>query len=103
MVALVRHPTEIWRGVFRALDRPAREALELARKPVHHALAPAALGLFFLASATAAAAALAPDGRGGATDGLRSVLEALGVALPATWVMGTWMRLRTPPGVLGRT
>jgi hypothetical protein len=100
--APLRARADLWRALTRGIDRPAREALELARKPVVFTLAPALLGLFLVALASTAASLVDPA-RAGAIprfDVLRAALEALGVMVPAIVVFGTYLRLRLTPSAL---
>jgi len=88
--------------LFRAVDRPAREALELSRRPFWATLAPALVGVFLVAIASAAAAAVSPRGfvLGGRLDGLRAIFEALLVVVPGATVFSVYLRLRLPARAL---
>src|SRR5256885_1319654 len=65
--------------LLRLLDRPARSALELARRPLSATLAPAVLGLFLVAAASALAGCISLAGFRlvPRLDVLRAVFEAL--------------------------
>lgn len=85
--------------VLRALDRPARTALELSRRNVLHTISPAIVGLMLLAACELLARALAPSEAPG-LDFLRAALESMAVVVPGAIVLGTWLRLRVPPRML---
>lgn len=89
-------------SLLRAVDRPAREALELARRPLGATVAPALLGVFLVAASSAAAGFVSPGGFRLAPrlDALRAVFEALLVVIPGTIVFASYLRLRLPPRVL---
>jgi hypothetical protein len=89
-------------GIFRALDRPAREALELARRPTVHTATPAAVGVVLIAVASIVAAlpSLAAHntrdlGLALSVDGLRPLLETLAAIMPLTLVLSGYLRLAT--------
>lgn len=86
-------------SLLRALDRPARQALELARRPLLETAAPALLGLFLVAASSALAGLVAPEeGRIALRlDTVRAALEALGVVVPGTAVFSIYLRLRISP------
>jgi hypothetical protein len=85
--------------LLRLLDRPARSALELARRPLSATLAPAALGIFLVAAASALAGCISLSGFRlvPRLDVLRAVFEALLVVVPGTTVFAVYLRLRVPP------
>lgn len=89
-------------SLLRAVDRPAREALELARRPFSATLAPALLGLFLVAATSAAAGFVSPGGARLAPrlDALRAVFEAMLVVIPGTLVFAIYLRLRLSTRVL---
>jgi hypothetical protein len=83
-------------SLLRALDRPARQALELSRRPFLETAAPALLGLFLIAAASVLAG-LATAGEGRIAlrlDPVRAALESLCVVVPGTAVFATYLRLR---------
>ena len=89
-------------SLLRAVDRPAREALDMARRPLAATLAPALLGIFLVAATSATAGfvsstslRLAPR-----LDALRAVFEALLVVVPGTLVFSIYLRLRLSTRVL---
>jgi hypothetical protein len=84
--------------LLRLLDRPARSALELARRPLSATLAPAALGIFLVAAASAVAGCISLSGFRlvPRLDVLRAVFEALLVVVPGTTVFAIYLRLRIP-------
>ncbi|MFP2934214.1 hypothetical protein ACLESO_55660 [Pyxidicoccus sp. 3LG] len=86
-------------SLLRALDRPAREALELARRPLLATVAPALLGLFLVATASTLAGFVSPEGFQLAPrlDGVRAVFESLLVVVPGTLVFASYLRLRVSP------
>ena len=90
------------RTLLRALDRPARHALDLARRPWLHTVAPAVVGLFLVAASTTVAAWLDPSSRGLSprADVLRALCESLAVVVPGLAVLATYARLRITPGAL---
>jgi len=93
-------------SLFRAVDRPARETLDLSRRPAWETLAPALLGLFLIARASTAAAAITPHGfsLGPNLEALRAIFEALVVVVPGTTVFAAYLRLRLTPRIfLGAT
>lgn len=85
--------------LLRLLDRPARSALELARRPLSATLAPAVLGIFLVAAASALAGCISLTGFRlvPRLDVLRAVFEALLVVVPGTTVFAVYLRLRIPP------
>ncbi len=85
--------------LLRLLDRPARSALELARRPVSATLAPAVLGIFLVAAASALAGCISLTGFRlvPRLDVLRAVFEALLVVVPGTTVFAVYLRLRISP------
>ncbi|MGZ3459015.1 MAG: hypothetical protein ACXU86_10990, partial [Archangium sp.] len=89
-------------SLLRSVDRPAREALDLARRPLTATLAPALLGIFLVAATSAAAGFVSPDGLQIAPrlDALRAVFEALLVVIPGTLVFAIYLRLRLSTRVL---
>lgn len=89
-------------SLLRAVDRPAREALELARRPFAATLAPALLGIFLVAATSAAAGSVSPGGAWLAPrlDALRAVFEAMLVVIPGTLVFAIYLRLRLSTRVL---
>jgi hypothetical protein len=89
-------------SLLRAVDRPAREALDMARRPVAATLAPALLGIFLVAATSATAGFVSPGGLRLAPrlDALRAVFEALLVVVPGTLVFAIYLRLRLTTRVL---
>jgi hypothetical protein len=89
-------------SLFRLLDRPARSALELARRPLPATLAPAVLGIFLVAAASALAGCISLSGFRlvPRLDVLRAVFEALLVVVPGTAVFAIYLRLRIPTRAL---
>ncbi len=89
-------------SLLRSVDRPAREALDMARRPLAATLAPALLGIFLVAATSAAAGFVSPDGLQLAPrlDALRAVFEALLVVVPGTLVFAIYLRLRLSTRVL---
>ena len=85
-------------SLLRLLDRPARSALELARRPLTATLAPAALGIFLVAAASALAGCISLSGFRlvPRLDVLRAVFESLLVVVPGTTVFAIYLRLRIP-------
>jgi hypothetical protein len=85
-------------SLLRLLDRPARSALELARSPLSATLAPATLGIFLVAAASALAGCISLSGFRlvPRLDVLRAVFEALLVVIPGTTVFAIYLRLRIP-------
>jgi len=85
-------------SLFRAVDRPAREVLELSHRPLMATLAPALLGIFLIAAASAAAGTVFPDRLRlmPRLDVLRAVFEAFLVVVPGTVILATYLRLRLP-------
>lgn len=81
---------------LRALDRPAREALELSRRPWLATVAPALLGLFLVAGATALVGFVGYQGLRlvPRLDALRAIIEALLVVVPGITVFTIYLRLR---------
>jgi hypothetical protein len=102
MNAALAPRADLWRALSRGIDRPTREALELARRPLLFTLAPALVGLFLVALASTAAGLVDPSRSGSLPrfDFLRAALEALGVMVPTVIVFGTYLRLRISPGAL---
>ena len=89
-------------SLLRAVDRPAREARDMARRPLAATLAPALLGIFLVAATSAAAGVVSPGGLRLAPrlDALRAVFEALLVVIPGTVVFAIYLRLRLTTRVL---
>ena len=89
-------------SLLRAVDRPAREALDMARRPFAATLAPALLGIFLVAATSAAAGFVSPGGLRLAPrlDAVRAVFEALLVVIPGTVVFAIYLRLRLTTRVL---
>ncbi|QRN94711.1 hypothetical protein JRI60_37180 [Archangium violaceum] len=83
-------------SLLRAVDRPAREALDMARRPLAATLAPALLGLFLVAASSATVGFISPEGLQlvPRLDALRAVFEALLVVIPGTLVFAIYLRLR---------
>lgn len=83
-------------SLLRALDRPARQALELSRRPVLETVAPALLGLFLIAASSVLAGLSTPeDGRIALRlDPVRAALESLCVVVPGTAVFAIYLRVR---------
>lgn len=85
---------------FRALDLPAREALELGRRGVLASLAPAAVGLGVVALSSLATDALAPVHPIGLA-ALRALLVAMVTVVPGTAALVVHRKLSLGPrGVL---
>src|SRR5688572_29309399 len=97
LVAAVDRPNLI-DSLLRLLDRPARSALELARRPLSATLAPATLGIFLVAAASALAGCISLSGFRlvPRLDVLRAVFESLLVVIPGTTVFAIYLRLRIP-------
>jgi hypothetical protein len=97
LVAAVDRPNLI-DTLLRLLDRPARSALELARRPLSATLAPATLGIFLVAAASALAGCISLSGIRlvPRLDVLRAVFESLLVVIPGTTVFAIYLRLRIP-------
>jgi hypothetical protein len=95
LVAAVDRPNLI-ETLLRLLDRPARSALELARRPLSATLAPATLGIFLVAAASALAGCISLSGFRlvPRLDVLRAVFESLLVVIPGTAVFAIYLRLR---------
>ena len=89
-------------SLLRAVDRPAREALDLARRPLTATLAPALLGLVLVAATSAASGFVSSTGLRFVPrlDALRAVFEALLVVIPGTVVFAIYLRLRLTTRVL---
>jgi hypothetical protein len=89
-------------SLLRAVDRPAREALDMARRPLAATVAPALLGIFLVAATSAAAGFVSPEGIQFAPrlDALRAVFEAMLVVIPGTFVFAIYLRLRLSTRVL---
>lgn len=89
-------------SLLRLLDRPARSALELARRPFAATLAPAMLGVFLVAGASALAGCISLSGFRlvPRLDVLRAVFEALLVVIPASCVFSVYLHLRIPTRAL---
>ncbi len=89
-------------SLLRAVDRPAREALDMARRPLSATLAPALLGIFLVAATSAAAGFVSPGGLRlvPRLDALRAVFEALLVVVPGTGVFSIYLRLHLTTRVL---
>jgi len=89
-------------SLLRLLDRPARSALELARRPWPATLAPATLGIFLVAAASALAGCISLSGFRlvPRLDVLRAVFEALLVVVPGTAVFSIYLRLHIPTRAL---
>jgi hypothetical protein len=85
-------------SLLRSLDRPARAALELARRPLSATVAPALLGIFLVAVASALAGCISLSGFRlvPRLDALRAVFESLLVVVPGTTVFAIYLRLRIP-------
>lgn len=97
LVAAVDRPNLI-DSLLRLLDRPAHSALELARRPLSATLAPATLGIFLVAAASALAGCISLSGFRlvPRLDVLRAVFESLLVVIPGTTVFAIYLRLRIP-------
>ncbi|MBN1207595.1 MAG: hypothetical protein JXB05_22195 [Myxococcaceae bacterium] len=85
-------------SLLRLLDRPARSALELARRPLSATAAPAVLGIFLVSAASALAGCISLSGFRlvPRLDVLRAVFESLLVVVPGTTVFAIYLRLRIP-------
>jgi len=83
-------------SLLRSLDRPARTALDLARRPLWATVAPALLGIFLVAASSALAGCISIQGFRLAPrlDSLRAVFESLLVVVPGTTVFAIYLRLR---------
>jgi hypothetical protein len=83
-------------SLLRALDRPARQALELSRRPLRETAAPALLGLFLITAASVLAGLATPEAGRFALrlDPVRAALESLCVVVPGTAVFAIYLRLR---------
>jgi hypothetical protein len=97
LVAAVDRPHLI-DSLLRLLDRPARSALELTRRPLPATLAPATLGIVLVAAASALAGCISLQGFRlvPRLDVLRAVFESLLVVVPGTTVFAIYLRLRIP-------
>jgi len=93
---------DLTNSLLRAVDRPAREALDLARRPLTATLAPALLGLVLVAATSAASGFVSSTGLRFVPrlDALRAVFEALLVVIPGTVVFAIYLRLRLSTRVL---
>jgi hypothetical protein len=93
---------DLTNSLLRAVDRPAREALDMARRPLAATLAPALLGIVLIAATSAASGFVSPGGLRFAPrlDALRAVFEALLVVIPGTLVFAIYLRLRLSTRVL---
>ncbi len=93
---------ELIHSLLRAVDRPAREALDMARRPLAATLAPALLGIFLVAASSAASGFVSSTGLRFVPrlDALRAVFEALLVVIPGTLVFSIYLRLRLTTRVL---
>jgi hypothetical protein len=93
---------DLTNSLLRAVDRPAREALDLARRPLWATLAPALLGLVLVAATSAASGFVSTTGPRFVPrlDALRAVFEALLVVVPGTVVFAIYLRLRLSTRVL---
>lgn len=89
-------------SLWRAVDRPAHEALRLADRPLSATLAPAALGMALVAAASTAAHALLRlhELPMFGFDVLKGVFEALLIVLPGTMVFAIYLRIRLRTRVL---
>ncbi|WP_152622417.1 hypothetical protein [Archangium violaceum] len=89
-------------SLLRAVDRPAREALDMARRPLAATLAPALLGIFLVAASSASAGFVSSTGLRfiPKLDALRAVFEALLVVVPGSLVFAIYLRLRLTTRVL---
>jgi hypothetical protein len=85
-------------SLLRLLDRPARSALELARRPLSATVAPAVLGIVLVAASSALAGCITLTGFRlvPRLDVLRAVFESLLVVVPGTTVFAVYLRLRVP-------
>lgn len=89
-------------SVWQAVDRPTREALRMADRPLVATLAPAAMGVALVAASSILASQV-PSSKGPLLfrpDVLRAVFEALGGVVPATLVFAIYLRMRLRPRVL---
>jgi len=93
---------DLTNSLLRAVDRPAREALDMARRPLTATLAPALLGLVLVAATSAASGFVSSTGLRFVPrlDALRAVFEALLVVIPGTVVFAIYLRLRLSTRVL---
>jgi hypothetical protein len=93
---------DLTNSLLRSVDRPAREALDLARRPLTATLAPALLGLVLVAATSAASGFVSSTGLRFVPrlDALRAVFEALLVVIPGTVVFAIYLRLRLTTRVL---
>ncbi|WP_375771939.1 hypothetical protein NR798_13965 [Archangium gephyra] len=89
-------------SLLRAVDRPAREALDMARRPLAVTLAPALLGIFLVAASSALSGFVSSTGLRlvPRLDALRAVFEALLVVIPGTLVFAIYLQLRLTTRVL---
>ncbi|HLL83774.1 MAG TPA: hypothetical protein VK420_14010 [Longimicrobium sp.] len=89
-------------SLLRAVDRPAHEAVDLARRPFLATAAPALLGLFLVSAASALSGLISPAGFRftARLDALRAVFEALAVVIPGILVFATYLRLKLNARVL---
>ena len=93
---------DLTNSLLRAVDRPAREALDMARRPLAATLSPALLGIVLIAATSAASGFVSTGGLRLAPrlDALRAVFEALLVVIPGTLVFAIYLRLRLSTRVL---
>lgn len=93
---------DLMNSLLRAVDRPAREALELSRRPWMATLAPALLGLVLVATNAALTGFVSAQGLRlmPRVDALSALGEALLVVVPSTLVFSVYLRLGLSPRVL---
>jgi hypothetical protein len=93
----------LMRSVFRAIDRPAEEAIRLSQKSFLHTLSPAIAGLALVAIACLGAEwpswvdLMSRHASEIHLDGVRIVVGSLAVIAPAFVIMTGYLRLRLTP------
>ena len=97
-----RGRADLWRDFVRGIDRPTRQAHEIARRPFSYTVAPALVGTFLITVASLVAGLADPTRHEviPRADALRAAFEALAVVVPGAVVFGTYLRLRMTPGAL---
>lgn len=90
-------PTDFVQPLQRAIDRPIREALEMARTRPAAIAGVAAVGIF-LTSVSAAVSAL--FGGDLPLDGARVAFEAMGIVIPSGIVFAAYARVRPSPAAM---
>lgn len=91
-------PPDLESSLVRALDRPAREALELGRARPARSLALGAAGLALWSGSSLLANGLL--GRWTGFDALGGALESLAIAVPGLLIFSMYLRVAVPPRAL---